>query len=168
MSSPNGGGAVHWLVRIAERAGLSDRERPEISAGSSASEVWTEVTKAYEVSDADLARMVAEYFRLEVADLTEADPNAALLIPETMARKHRVFPIAEDDRYFVVATSDPTNVEAERALGFSTGRTPRFVVAAPGAIQDGIETVGDAFDPNVTRPPPSAGAGAADEQRIPG
>ncbi|MGB0542345.1 MAG: hypothetical protein ACPGPI_01415 [Longimicrobiales bacterium] len=36
-----------------------------------------------------------------------------------MARKHRVFPMAEDDRSFVVATCDPTNVEAERALGCS-------------------------------------------------
>jgi type IV pilus assembly protein PilB len=137
--SANGGKAVHWLVRIAERAGLGDRERPEIAPGSGAPEAWTEVTRAYQLSDADLAKMVAEYFRLDVADFTEADPNAALLIPETMARKHRVFPLAEDDRYFVVATCDPTNVEAERALGFSTGRTPTFVVAAPGAIQDALD-----------------------------
>jgi type II secretory ATPase GspE/PulE/Tfp pilus assembly ATPase PilB-like protein len=132
-------GAVHWLVRIAERAGLGDRERPDLAPGAPAQQVWTDVTRAYEISDDELARLVAEYFRLDVADLSEADPNAALLIPETMARKHRVFPIAEDDRYFVVATSDPTNVEAERALGFSTGRTPRFVVAAPGAIQDVLD-----------------------------
>ena len=137
--SANGGGAVHWLVRIAERAGLGERERPEIAAGSAAPEAWTEVTRAYQLSDADLAKLVADYFRLEVADFASADPNAALLIPETMARKHRVFPIAEDDRNFVVATCDPTNVEAERALGFSTGRTPTFVVAAPGQIQDALD-----------------------------
>jgi type IV pilus assembly protein PilB len=139
MTAPNGGGPVHWLVRIAERAGLGDRDRPDILPGSPAPEAWTAVTKAYELSDADLARMVAEYFRLEVADLSKADPNAALLVPETMARKHRVYPIAEDDRHLVVATCDPTNVEAERALGFSTGRTPTFVVAAPGEIQDALD-----------------------------
>jgi type II secretory ATPase GspE/PulE/Tfp pilus assembly ATPase PilB-like protein/CheY-like chemotaxis protein len=139
MTNGSVGGAVHWLVRIAERAGHGDTERPEISAGSPASEAWTEVTRAYSLTDDDLAGLVAEYFRLNVANLSQADPNAALLIPETMARKHRVYPVAEDDRYFVVATCDPTNVEAERALGFSTGRTPLFEVAAPGAIQEALD-----------------------------
>ncbi|NNF13639.1 MAG: Flp pilus assembly complex ATPase component TadA [Gemmatimonadetes bacterium] len=133
------GGAVHWLVRIAERAGHGRDDRPDIPASSDASEAWTHVARAYEFTDAELAAMVAEYFRLKVADMSVADPNAALLVPETMARKHRVFPIAEDDRYFVVATCDPTNVEAERALGFSTGRTLLFEVASPGAIQDAID-----------------------------
>jgi type II secretory ATPase GspE/PulE/Tfp pilus assembly ATPase PilB-like protein/CheY-like chemotaxis protein len=139
MTNGSVGGAVHWLVRIAERAGHGDTERPEISAGSPASEAWTEVTRAYSLTDDDLAGLVAEYFRLNVANLSQADPNASLLIPETMARKHRVYPVAEDDRYFVVATCDPTNVEAERALGFSTGRTPLFEVAAPGAIQEALD-----------------------------
>lgn len=139
MSMPNAGGSVHWLVRIAERAGHGDKERPDLTAGSKAPEAWTAVTKAYGLSDDELAGLVAEYFRLNVADISRADPNAALLIPETMARKHRVFPLAEDDRTFVVATCDPTNVEAERALGFSTGRSLLFEVASPGAIQDALD-----------------------------
>jgi type IV pilus assembly protein PilB len=137
-------GPVHWLVRIAERAGYGDTDRPDMAAGTEASEAWAEVTKNYSLSDDDLAKLVADYFRLDVADISQSDPNAALLILETMARKHRVFPIAEDKRYFVVATCDPTNVEAERALGFSTGRTLRFEVAAPRAIQDAID---DRFSP---------------------
>ena len=32
--------AVHWLVRIAERAGLGERDRPEISASTKAREAW--------------------------------------------------------------------------------------------------------------------------------
>ena len=139
MSGGNGGGAVHWLVRIAERAGHGDKDRPEIPASTGAAEAWSGVMKAYSLSDSDMSTLVAEYFRLGVADMSKADPNAALLIPETMARKHQVFPLFEDDRYFVVATCDPTNVEAERALGFSTGRTPRFEVASPSAIQEALD-----------------------------
>ncbi len=131
--------AVHWLVRIAERAGYGDQERPEIAAASAAPEAWTEVTRAYSINDPQLAELVAEYFRLEVADINRADPNAALLIPETMARKHLIYPVYEDDKQIVVATCDPTNVEAERALGFSTGRTPTFQVAAPRMIQDALD-----------------------------
>jgi type II secretory ATPase GspE/PulE/Tfp pilus assembly ATPase PilB-like protein/ActR/RegA family two-component response regulator len=132
-------GAVHWLVRIAERAGYADRERPDLAPGSTAPEAWSEVTRAYDISDPQLAGLVAEYFRLEVADINRADPNAALLIPEMMARKHLIYPVYEDDKQIVVATCDPTNVEAERALGFSTGRTPTFQVAAPRAIQDALD-----------------------------
>ena len=139
MSDTGSGGAVHWLVRIAERAGHGGDERPEVPAGSGAPVAWTAVTKAYGLTDPELAGLVAEYFRLNVADVSQADPNASLLIPETMARKHRIFPLFEDDRRFVVATCDPTNVEAERALGFSTGRTPQFEVASPGAIQDALD-----------------------------
>ena len=69
----------------------------------------------------------------------EADPNAVLLIPEAMARKHHIYPLQESDRHLIVATCDPTDVEAERALGFSTGRTAVFEVAAPQSIQEAID-----------------------------
>ena len=150
------GRAVHWLVRIAERAGLGDRHRPVIPAGMKAQDAWKDVTKAYELSDGKLSKLVAEYFRLDVADFEKADPNAPLLIPETLARKHHIFPLLEDDRRFVVATCDPTDVDAERALGFSTGRNPLFEVTSPGAVQEAldsryspekaIETLLDGFD----------------------
>jgi len=133
------GTAVHWLVRIAERAGYGDQDRPDIPAGAPASDAWSGVVRAYGLSDRELAGLVAEYFRLNVAQMERSDPNAALLIPETMARKYHIFPVQEDDRHFVVATCDPTDVEAERALGFSTGRTPLFEVASPGNIQDALD-----------------------------
>ena len=60
-------GPVHWLVRIAERAGYGDTDRPDMAAGTEASEAWAEVTKNYSLSDDDLAKLVADYFRLDVA-----------------------------------------------------------------------------------------------------
>ncbi|MGD8322208.1 MAG: ATPase, T2SS/T4P/T4SS family, partial [Gemmatimonadota bacterium] len=126
--------------RIAERAGLSEADPPDVPASARANDAWAQVCRAYGMGDHRLAELVAEYFRLKVANFAEADPNAALLIPETMARKHHIFPLAEDDRHFVVATCDPTDVEAERALGFSTGRTAHFEVASPGAIQDALDS----------------------------
>jgi type II secretory ATPase GspE/PulE/Tfp pilus assembly ATPase PilB-like protein/CheY-like chemotaxis protein len=129
---------VHWMVRIAERADL-EGVRPDVSSGARATDAWSAVTAAYKISDQRLAELVGEYFRLEVADLEKAEPNAVLLIAEMMARKHHVFPVFEDDRRFVVATCDPTDVEAERAMGFSTGRTIQFQVASPAAIQDAMD-----------------------------
>ena len=131
-------GALHWLIRVAERAGLAG-EALDVPPATPAREAWPALTRAFSISNQRLAELVAEYFRLEVADLSRADPNAALLIPEAMARKHHIFPVQESDRHLMVATCDPTDVEAERALGFSTGRTPVFEVASPMAIGDALD-----------------------------
>jgi type II secretory ATPase GspE/PulE/Tfp pilus assembly ATPase PilB-like protein/ActR/RegA family two-component response regulator len=91
------------------------------------------------IPDTKLAELVAEYFRLDVADFTGTDPNAFLLVPEAMARKHLIYPLAETDRSLVVATADPTDVEAERLLGFTSGRQTVFEVASPRAIREAID-----------------------------
>jgi type IV pilus assembly protein PilB len=132
--------AVHWLLRVAERAGLSGPEIIDLPANTPAREAWPVVTRAFSIDDSKLSILVAEYFRLEVADLAHADPNAVLLIPEAMARKHNIYPLQETDRQVLVATCDPTDVEAERALGFSTGRSAVFAVAAPNAIREAIDS----------------------------
>jgi type II secretory ATPase GspE/PulE/Tfp pilus assembly ATPase PilB-like protein/CheY-like chemotaxis protein len=127
-------------VRIVEQSETGVMDRPEVAPSTETTDAWAAVTRAYGISDERLTDLVASYFRLKVADFAQSDPNAPLLIPETMARKHHVFPLlVEDDRYFVVATCDPTDVHAERALGFSTGRTARFEVASPSNIQDAID-----------------------------
>ena len=132
-------GSVHWLVRVAERAGLTGSEPLDVPPGTQAREAWPVIVRAFSISEQRLAELVAEYFRLEAADLAEAAANAVLLIPEAMARKHHIYPVQESDRHLVVATCDPTDVEAERALGFSTGRTAVFEVASPQAIQDALD-----------------------------
>ncbi|HZD04500.1 MAG TPA: GspE/PulE family protein, partial [Longimicrobiales bacterium] len=132
--------ALHWLVRIAERAGLGGAGELEVPPNTPTRDAWGVITRGLGVSEDNLAELVAEYFRLEVARIRDADPNAALLVSESMARKHHIYPLVEDGRQFWVATSDPTDVEAERALGFSTGRTPVFQVASPQAIQEALNS----------------------------
>jgi type II secretory ATPase GspE/PulE/Tfp pilus assembly ATPase PilB-like protein/ActR/RegA family two-component response regulator len=92
-----------------------------------------------------MAELVAQYFRLQVANFLIADPNAFLLVPEALARKHLIFPLAETDRHLVVATADPTDVEAERLLGFTSGRQAVFEVASPRAIR---EAINERFSPD--------------------
>ena len=132
-------GAVHWLVRIVERAGIGAHDQVDCPAGTDTKEAWGVVSRGYGLEPSRLAELVAEYFRLDMADMHAADPNAALIIPESMARKHHVFPLVEDDRHVWIATADPTDVEAERAVGFSTGRTAVFKVAPPQQIQDAMD-----------------------------
>ena len=144
-SAAEGSASLHWLARVAERAGLTG-ERPSLPPETAAKEAWRVVIRTYKIEDPRLCEMVAAYFRLDVADFTARDPNAPVLVPEALARRHHVYPLYETDRHLLVATCDPTQVEAERALGFSTGKTTVFQVASPNAIQ---ELLDEQFSPEV-------------------
>ena len=132
-------GPVHWLGRVAQRAGVAADDLPDVPPGTPTQEAWPVFTRSMGIDDPALSKLVAEYFRLEVANLDLVDPAAAARITEDMARKYLIFPVGESDRHMMVATCDPTDVEAERSLGFTSGRTTVFHVAAPSAIQDAID-----------------------------
>lgn len=131
--------STHWLVRIAERSGLLGGERPDLPADTPTADAWTVLTRRLKIPEDRLARIVAEYYRLDVANLEASDPQAALLIPESLARRHHVFPLDVTPRHLYVATSDPTDIEAERTLGFTSGRTVEFRIAPPAEIKEAIE-----------------------------
>lgn len=97
------------------------------------------ITRQLGLADDQLASLVADYFRLDTANLDLAQPHAAGLIPEPLIRRHLILPLEESDRHLIVATADPTDVEAERLLGFRSGRTPVFRIAPPSEIQDAID-----------------------------
>ena len=96
------------------------------------------------ISQDQLARHVADYFRLNVASLESAEPPALKLVPEKVARQYGIFPLKENDRHLTVATSDPTDFAAEQALGFISGRKAVFEVAPPPFILDYLNASYDA------------------------
>jgi type II secretory ATPase GspE/PulE/Tfp pilus assembly ATPase PilB-like protein/CheY-like chemotaxis protein len=77
---------------------------------------------------------VARSFKVPVADLAAADARAATLVPEALARKHLVVPVAATDRIIRIATADPRDLNVEQSLAFVTGREVRFEVAEPDAL----------------------------------
>jgi type II secretory ATPase GspE/PulE/Tfp pilus assembly ATPase PilB-like protein/CheY-like chemotaxis protein len=131
--------AAHWLVQVGARLGLGEADLADITPASAVPEAWSAVLTRAHLADADLTAAVARHFHLAVADLTRAEGRAAKLLPEGVARRHQVFALRETDRQLVVATSDPTNVEAEQDLGFASGRRPVFEVAAPAAIKQALD-----------------------------
>ena len=106
--------AVHWLVRVVERAGL-EGERPTIPGETSAKDAWPVVARAYNIKDSRLCEVVASYFRLDVADFKARDPNAPLLVPEVMARRHHVYPLYETDRHLLVV-ADVVDAQVNQKL----------------------------------------------------
>lgn len=91
------------------------------------------------VGEDELARMVADWFRVDVADLNGADATVTRLVPGPVARRFGVFPLEDQDRRLAVATADPCDVQAEQHIGFASGRTPLLRIAPPDRILEAID-----------------------------
>ena len=126
----------HWLLNVASAAGARGASDLATPATTPIDEAWTLVVAGCGITDATLAAMVAERYRLEVADLESANPDVIQRIPERVARKYNAFPLREDDGHLVIATCDPTDHDAEQALRFASRKPPIFEIASPSALRE--------------------------------
>lgn len=130
---------THWIEGAAARGGLLGTDRLDIPHDATTEEAWTAVEETLGVSALNVAMALASAFSMPIADLSEAEPTAERFLTGSVARKFGVFPIEDQDRFLVIATSNPVDAEAEQAVGFASGRSPRFAVAPPGDIARAIE-----------------------------
>ncbi|HEY6222495.1 MAG TPA: ATPase, T2SS/T4P/T4SS family, partial [Gemmatimonadales bacterium] len=130
---------MHWLVDFARRANLPSADALSARADVPIVEVWGTVARAAGLSEEDLAKRLGTQYRLGTADLSRVEPKALKLLPEKLVRQYHVFPLRETDRQLVVAACNPTDLGAEQALGFASGRTTVFEMASPAAIQRAID-----------------------------
>ena len=121
----------HWLVRAAKTADIPGANGLSLDARSSAREAWSTALGQLDIPSVELAAAVADFFRTSVADLGAAEATASKLLPASVARQLQVLPLRCRRRHLVLATADPTDVAAERAIGFASGRTPRMEIAPP-------------------------------------
>ncbi len=69
------------------------------------------------------------------ADFSRIDPRAVALLAERWARRHLVVPIAVDNGTVIVATANPLDLDAERAVAFATGHRVRWQIATAAEIE---------------------------------
>lgn len=130
---------AHWLTGVATRAGLPNAEELTIAGDAEIDDAWEQVTTVCNVDPDALARHVADVYHVAVAQLDNAEPSALRLVPASVAQQFGVFPLREDYKHLVIATSNPNDFEVEQAIGFASGRTPVMEVASPRAVEDAIE-----------------------------
>ena len=68
------------------------------------------------------------------ADFTNIEPAVISLLAERWARRYGVLPLRLDQGVLLVATSDPLDLDAERAVAFATGHRVRWVEASAAEI----------------------------------
>ena len=130
---------MNWLINAAEKAGRRAGSRVSLAAAAPIGDAWHAVAQAYAISEGDLAADVATLFHLEVAPLDTVEPRAVKLVPEKTARKHHVLPLSESQNEIVIATSDPTDYDAEQAVQFTAGRRVVMKVAGYQSLRDAID-----------------------------
>jgi type IV pilus assembly protein PilB len=139
------GQATHWMARVLDRGGFTGAGEIVVPADASITRLWEIAMEASGLDEDALAAAIGAVFRIGVADFDRASPTAQKLLPASVVQKFGVFPIRDEDRYLVVATSDPTNLEAEDEVAFASGRSAKIVVAPPELVEDAIA---NAYSPN--------------------
>jgi type IV pilus assembly protein PilB len=128
-----------WLAQVLQDAGvLLGVQVEELRRGDEGTAWERIISRGYSTEEKILDVLVSR-FKVPRANLAAADPRAVALLPESVARKHQVFPLSADDRNITLATANPHDLEIEETLRFVTGRRVTLQVASPREIATRIE-----------------------------
>ena len=128
-----------WVAPTIE--GIIGAERLVAIRGSKATaeSLWDLTVQEGGASDEQILGALSGRFRLKLADLSQAERGARDLIPEQVARRYHILPVRATDSYLEIATSNPFDLDCEKALAFATGREVRMLLATPSVIRNKID-----------------------------
>jgi type IV pilus assembly protein PilB len=92
------------------------------------------------ITERDLAVLLANSLRLKLLDLASfpVDTSIARILKENVATKYEVLPIRLEDNLVEVATPNPLDLEALKAVEFNTGRRVLASVATRIEVRDAL------------------------------
>ena len=128
-----------WLVHSLEGvvtpelvAELREKAAPQAT-------LWETLVAQKIVNDEQILTALSTRFRLKLAELDKADPTAKERVPELVARRYHILPLRATDSYLEVATANPFDLDAEKALAFATAREIRMLLLAPSKIAERLD-----------------------------
>ena len=135
-------GLAEWLVGSGKvtHEEMEAALREQTATGRTLGEILSELGL---VSEEDLIRATAAQTGMEFVDLNEwpLDPEATKLIPESLARRHRVLAIGYRGDTPVIGMVNPSDVFAVDDLRTLLGSDLHIVVCSPGQIQEYLSRV---------------------------
>ena len=128
-----------WLAQSLE--GLIT---PEVLQGmreksESGRTLWECIVADKVATDAEIIDKLSHRFRLKIADVSKLDLAVREGVPEQLARRYRVLPLRLTDSYLELATANPFDLDAEKALAFATAREIRMFLLAPAKISEKLD-----------------------------
>ncbi len=103
--------------------------------------LWQTLVAQKISTDEQILTALSGRFRLKLADLHQIDPAAKERVPEQVARRYHILPMRATDSYLEVATANPFDLDAEKALAFATAREIRMLLLAPSKIAEKLDEI---------------------------
>src|SRR6266566_4241363 len=103
--------------------------------------LWETLVAQKVVSDEQILTALSTRFRLKLADVKEVDLTIKEKVPEQLARRYHILPLRVTDSFLEIATANPFDLDAEKALAFATAREIRMQLLAPSKISEKLDEV---------------------------
>src|SRR5437016_2833552 len=103
--------------------------------------LWETLVAQKIVSDEQILTALSTRFRLKLADVKEVDHSVKEKVPEQLARRYHILPLRVTDSFLEIATANPFDLDAEKALAFATAREIRMQLLAPSKINEKLDEV---------------------------
>lgn len=102
---------------------------------------WRAAVDERLTTDDDLLEALSARTRVGLANGLVVSSQARDKVPEWLARRFEILPLAVSDSILDIATSNPYDIDCEKTLAFACGRTVRMSLAPPSRILERIEEV---------------------------
>ncbi|BCX50121.1 type IV fimbrial assembly protein PilB [Haloferula helveola] len=126
-----------YLADLLVEAGATTQEQVD-QARSGKGSLIENLLENTELTEATIAGVLATNAGIETVDLGEASITAEVTssVPDDIAVRYKVVPVADDGVYLTVAVADPFDFETMDSLPTILGRELMFVCATHSAIQE--------------------------------
>src|SRR3989442_1027292 len=128
-----------WLAHSLEGVLTAERLSELRAKAAPGRTLWETLVAERIASDEQILSALSTRFRLKLADVTQVESKVKEGVPESLARRYRILPLRITDSYLEVATANPFDLDAEKALAFATAREIRLLLAAPSRIADKLD-----------------------------
>ncbi|HET6760572.1 MAG TPA: GspE/PulE family protein, partial [Gemmatimonadaceae bacterium] len=139
MTSVDSVATDRWLLPILTDI-LPERSIQALEPAVGASYWRAAVDKAF-LTDDEVLEGLSARTRFRIATDLLVSSQARDKVPEWLARRFAILPLAISESTLDIATSNPYDLDCEKTLAFATARTVRMCLASPDRIQERIEEV---------------------------
>src|SRR6058998_3239517 len=132
-----------WLVHSLSLEGVLTPERLTALRAKAppGQTLWQALVAEKLATDEQILAGLSTRFRLKLADVHQLDVSVKEKVPEALARRYHILPMRITDSFLEVATANPFDLDAEKALAFATAREIRSQLAAPSRIAERLDEI---------------------------
>ncbi len=127
-----------WLADVAESLRPGTRATLPASMPDAPLDAWQLASRACGVTEAQLAKFVAEHLSVPLANLDAAPPEHLRALPYALALRHRALVVGRDGERLLLATCNPLDKEILEELRFVAGQSLAPVVQGPSLIENAV------------------------------